>query len=501
MLRNNRLLSGLTLAIVVVASWVVWQISDWGSQGAAPSIAEYAVTSGNSLVLLPFESQGGDEDFSEGIAERLQTSLLLLTDLKVIAKTSADRYRGTEKDITSIGRELDVDHVLKGHVTRRSGKVKIELQLISAGDESKVWSKVYAGDEKDIFRMMNAIVGELAATLDKKISPILAHQLNRTPTRNPKSYNLYLQARAMLVSREESKLAGSLRLLDRALTYDPGFADAYAQKATAYSLLSNMGYEDKKSTLDKAEKNALKAIRLDSRNATAYAILANIYRDQYKWDQSNTAYQIALELNPNDALTIYWYSLLLREIGKPAEAMQYSARAVELDPLHPVILGGHIRNCTYAGRSELAAQLIEDGKVVFGDSFIFYMCWASHYLFQEKYGLALTQLEKSHELNPGRTHFEAQIIFCQARMDNTAAAGNYLTTLGNTPEDDLSRSMVYAGMSKVEKCLSYMQRAASQGVIYKDLVLHPAFRLLHDDPRFQKILKDYGLPLPPSVAI
>ncbi len=493
---NNRwLLVGLALLVVAGVGWGVWHFE---SKGVAPTVAEYASINGNSLVLLPLETQEEDADFAEGVTERLHTSLLLLTDLKVIAKISADQYRRTNKLPTDIGRELSVAHVLKGTAVHRGDKVEIELQLVSTADGSELWTEAYAGKKEDVFKIMNAVVREVAKQLDQEISPALARQLNRTPTQNLQAYNLYLQARSMMVNREQRKLAGSLRLLDRALGLDPDFAEAYAQKATAYNLLGNLGYEGRETTLNLAEQNALKAIQLDSRNATAYATLGNIYRDQYKWEQSRTAYLIALELNPNNALIIYWYSLLLREIGKPAEAMQYSARAVELDPLYPVILAGHIRNCGYAGRNELATQLIERGKTVFDDSFVLYMTWGYLHMERSEYELALTRFSKMNELNPNLVSFKPQILFCQARLGDTAAIAPYLKTLGDTPDDDLNRSVVYAGLNRVEASITSMQRAAKRGVIPKDMLFHPAFRLHHHDPRFLKILRDFGLPTPKS---
>ncbi|WP_373514725.1 tetratricopeptide repeat protein [Persicitalea sp.] len=188
--------------------------------------------------------------------------------------------------------------------------------------------------------------------------------------------------------------------------------------------------------------------------------------------------------------------MLLRTVGKPAEAVSYSARAVELDPLHPVILSGHIRNCSYAGRYDLAIKGIENGKQLFENSFIFYICRGYYHLDREQYAEALTNLKKTEELNPGLKHFHSLVAFCQARLGKENSARRHLATLGTSPDDDLSRAIIYAGTKQAESSIASLQRAANQGFVYTDMLLHPAFRLHHRDPRFLEILKDFGLPAP-----
>ncbi len=483
---------------IFLAIWFVIGGYFWKSQVNSPSahvlgVANYNELFDNSVAILPFKSDANGESLAEGVMEEIHGSLSLIENLKVIARRSSNEYKDSRKTARQIGAELQVAYILQGRVDEKNNKAQVALELVRTQDGITVWTKNQEGNLKNFFNLMNEVIKELALELNQKITPELANKLDRIPTKNAEAYNEFLQGRLLMIERTQEKLAASIQKFERALALDPDFAEAYAYKAIASHLRGNMGYADMATSGNAAEQNALKAIQLDAQNATAYATLGNVYRDQFKWQQAKTSYTIALKYRPNDAQTIYWYSLLMRSMGRPAEALQYSAKAMAIDPLYPVILGGHVLNCAYAGRYDLAEKSIKDGQLIFDDSFVYYMARGYYYLIRENYAQALKEFKKVQELNPNMKYFNTLIYYCEARQGNKTSSVSYLKSLGNHPQDYLSKSMVYAGMGKKDSSMVYLQKAADLGVIHSDILVNPTFKIHRKDPRFEAIIRKFDL--------
>ncbi len=476
--------AGLLIALLL-ASLYRWAVAPDEAQPFA-----------NSVAILPFEDIQNDSTFAQGLSEEVHNALSLIGDLKVTALASSKSYSRSRRSLPAIGNELGVNYVLLGRVHQQANRVELSLRLVQTATGSTVWSKKYAGLLGNVFNLINASVRDVATELQQPISSSLAQRLDRIPTTNPHAYNELLRGRSLLATREYVKLTESIRLFERAIALDSNSAEAYANKAGAFQLLYNLGYAERKSSLDSAEKYVLSAIRLDPESSMAYAILGNIYRDQYKWEQARTAYEISLKYKPNDALTLYWYSLLLRSIGRPAEALEVSARARMLDPLYPVILAGHVLNCCYAGRFDLAEQNLKESELIFDNSFLLYFAWGYYYLLQGNYQQAVVWLKRSYQLNPTMGNLRMLLYYAEAKRGNTAATEAYLKSLGQEGRESGAKAMVYSGLGRYEPALAALQEASTNRNIHPDLVLHPAFRIFHKDPRFIKILKEHSLQLP-----
>jgi Tfp pilus assembly protein PilF len=327
----------------------------------------------------------------------------------------------------------------------------------------------------------------------QKTSGAAVFQSTRMPTENPEAYNEYLQGRQLLATRNKEKMLAGLAKFDQALTLDPDFADAYASKAAIYFSLGNLNHINTDSAFRLTEREALKAIRFDENNASAYGLMAAVYRDEYRWEQANTTFQIALRCNPNNAEVNYWYSLMLRSVGLLEEAVTYSTKAVTLDPLSPVILSGHLRNCSYADKTALVKEILRKGELLFSDSFLFFWSAGYHYLHLNDYSRARRELIIARQLNPNVKGISAAVAYTQARMGESAAAKAYLRSLPATADNDTYFAMVYAGLNDRENCLRTLERMATAGKLPIDVKVSPFFRLLHHDPRFKALLQRFGL--------
>ncbi len=448
----------------------------------------------NSIAILPFKSLNNNPAFADAVLEGIHSSLSLIEHLKVISQSSSGQYRDTDKTNWQIGDELQVAYVLKGTVKEQSNRVETVLSLVRTQDDIEVWKQRYEGKQQRLFNLTNGMVKDVAAQLRQKITPLLSQQLDQVPTRSVEAYNEFLLGRTLLITRTKEKLNESVVRFDKALALDSTFAEAQAYKSIAYLLMGNMGYQDLKTGLELAEQHALKAIQLDAHNSTAYATLGNVYRGDFKWQQSKTAYEISLKYRPNDAQTIYWYSLLLRTMGQLNEALKHSTKAVSLDPLYPVILSGHIWNCAYAGREDMAQKALADGKLIFDDSFVYYMARGEYELYHNRFDNALKEFTKMEQLNPNMKYGTISSAYCAAKLGNPAPTRLLLRQMGNQAQDFVGKSMLYAGLGQKDSSLICLEKAASMGRISSEILVTPTYRLIRQDPRFRAVLKQFGLP-------
>ncbi len=451
--------------------------------------------SGNSVAVMPFKNLGSPETgyFADGIMEQIHGSLSLIRKLKVISTASSRKYKSSSKLIPQIARELGVSYVLAGSVLQTGQKIRINVELIRASDDRSVWTKSYDGTTDDVFSYLSTVSSEVAQELDQKLSNATQEKLARIPTSNPEAYNEYLKGSQLIMSRKKEQLEESVVRLSNAIKLDPDFSDAYARMGLAYCLLGESNFIEEQLSFKMTEQNSLTAIRLDPENGLAYANLANIYRVQYKWEPAKTAYEIALKYNPNDAQINYWFSLLLRTTGNLKEAIRYSDKAMELDPLDHIIFGGGVVNYIYGGELEMAKKKLKDGQILFTDSFAYYWVLARYFGGIGDFGQALKNVEKADQLNPGIKSIGYQIVYYKARLGRVDEVNSFLKNLPELPENYISRAVIFAGLGDKKQSLYYLQKGADRGLIPTDIKVFPFLTVLHKEPQFKSILQKFGL--------
>lgn len=462
----------------------------WQNKQASNTIA-----ADNSLVILPFSSDGlqGDSLTTFGIMEQVHKATASNQNLRVVSRSSAGSFEGSTLLPSEIAQQLGVRYVLLGKLEQKGSSLYLSVELVEGVGNRIVWEKEYPSAKKNIVTFINDVSNDISNQINKKLHTPNPKITNSPPTLNLQAYNEYLQGEQLLSTRAKDKLKASILKFDRAIALDPGFSQAYSSKAEAYLHLGGLGYLDLAENFKLAEENLFKALKHNPENGRAYGILANIYNKQYKWEQANTTYQLALRYSPNDALINYWYSLLLRSVGKVDAATAYSLKAVGLDPLIPVIQAGHIINCSYSKNEELLQAAVRRGELMFDDSFLYYWSRAYVCLNTQDYRGALQFFEKGRQLNPTQNALEIGIVFSKGRLGNKVAVNKYLDSLtqhGNNPGFE---AIAYAGLSDKNSTLRQLETMADQGRIPADFKVSPYFAFLHGDPRFDAILKRFNL--------
>ena len=450
----------------------------------------------NSLAVLPFTNLGAADNalVCEGIMDDVHTSVSFIKNLNVISRVSSDQYRNSSKNMRQIADELKVNTILKGSVLRASDQIQIKIELIATQGNSPVWVKRYNAAYKDIFGLTDRIVADVARQLKLSTHALVSGKMPSARTQNIEAYNAFLQGRQLMNTRTRADLLESLARFDQAILLDSTFAEAHAYKAAATYLMPTSGAADTKENATLTEQIALNAIRIDPTNSTAYAVLGSLYHATHQWQASENAFRIALQHNPNDAQANYWYSLLLRTVGRVDEALTYSTRAVTLDPLYPVLFAGHILNCVYANRSELAEKNIESGRRLFDDSFAYHLARAYYHMHQNNYGEAIGELNRALVLNPDDKGQIPVLMYCEARRGNRLRALNFLHQLTVTsPWANYQRAVVYAGLNETDSTLYYLKKAADEGYYSRDTKVSQVFRPYHSSLTFRAVLRRYNL--------
>jgi serine/threonine protein kinase/Tfp pilus assembly protein PilF len=459
----------------------------------------------DSIAVLPLVNTRNDpntEYLSDGISEALINSLTELRQLRVVARSTAFRYKGREVDPQAVGRELKVRAVLMGRVRQLGDALNIQVDLVDATTGAQLWGEQYERKIFDVLAVKQDIAQEVTEKLRLRLSGEERKQLIKRDTTNSDAYQLYLKGRYFWNKRSEEGFKRGIEYFNQAIEKDPNYALAYAGLAASYVLLGHELFSvlHPREAYPKAKAAATKALELDETLAEAHAVLAKA-RFRYDWDWlgAEREFKRAIELDPGYATVHQWYSHLLLPIGRPEESLAESKLALELDPLS-LIINLHLG-------------------------------W--HYLYVRQYDKAIEQLRKTLELDPNfalallflgqayeqkAMHSEAIVEFQKAISlsrggpVHVAALGHAYAVSGKRGEAqkvlerliELSKrryvpsyeiSVIYAGLGDKEQAFAWLQKAYEErdSSWLGDVNVDPRFDDLRSDPRFTDLLRRLGL--------
>jgi len=338
--RYRSLWLALVLVIAALAAGVVGRFAYRLRGGATPHHIE-------SLAVLPLKNLSGDaaqDYFADGMTEQLTTDLGQISALRVISRTSAMRYKGPDKSVPEIGRELHVDAVVEGSVERSGDQVRITAQLIDAPNDKHLWAKSYERDLRDVLTLQDEVAQAIANEVKITLTPQEQSRLSSARPVNPRANEAYLRGmyelHGMTAETTETlksqSLAKAVAYFQQALIDDPNNALAYSGLADAYSNLSS-DYRAPLEVMPKAKAAADRAITLDDTLAEAHASLGYVALTfDWDWARAEREFRRALELNPSSARAHAGYAEYLLFVARRTDdALQELERAYALDPLLP----------------------------------------------------------------------------------------------------------------------------------------------------------------------
>jgi serine/threonine protein kinase/Tfp pilus assembly protein PilF len=295
---------------------------------------ESASTKTKAIAVLPFDniSQEKENDyFSDGLTEEIIANLSRLKDMRVVSRTTTMQYKGTKKDIKTIGRELGARYIMEGSVRKFQDNLRITAQLIDVETDTQLWAETYKGTLADVFDIQEQVSKQIVDALMVKLSPTEKVVLTKRATLNAEAFDCNLRARNFLYRRTKNTINFSIQLFKKAIELDPRYASAYAGLGEAYASL----YQDVERTehyLDKAIESSLKALMYDSSLSEAYAALGLAYYNKRSFDEAVTASRKAIELDPNNFLGYWILGRIYHNTDRDREAVDLFEKVVKMNP-------------------------------------------------------------------------------------------------------------------------------------------------------------------------
>ncbi len=450
-----------------------------------------------SIAVLPFENLSEDKAnayFADGIQDEILTRLARIADLKVISRTSTQRYKSAPTDLREIAKQLNVANILEGSVQKSNDQVRITVQLLNALNDSHLWAETYDRKLIDVFQVETDLAQKIASSLEAKLTGSEQRAIAARPTENTEAYQLYLKGRFFWNKRTGADLKTAGEFFERAVAADPTYSGAYAGLAQTYLLIPVFGAGKPMDFFPKATVAARKAIELDETSSDGHTALAMLLLFDFKFAPSEQEFRRAIELNPNYATAHHWFgNSLLVTLGRFDEAIKEGQRAVELDPLSLIINADLGSTLIVARRyddaiAQLRKTLVLDGNFA-------YARWnlgEALYLKGEVNG-AIAEYEKAAALDDD-PEILALLGRAYAETGKKEKALDLLEKLNAAGRQHYVRNyvytIIYTGLGDKAAALDYLEKARGDAESPDTtwLKVDPLFDPLRDEPRFQQLV-------------
>jgi serine/threonine protein kinase/Flp pilus assembly protein TadD len=453
-----------------------------------------------SIAVLPFGNASQDpnaEYLSDGITESIINNLSQLSDLRVMSRSSAFRFKNNQTDTKNVASELGVESLVTGDIKQIGDQLIINVRLIDARDDSQIWGNQYLKTSADIIAAQDEIVRSVVQNLRLKLS--YSEQLpSKNYTENAKAYELYLRGRYHYFKVTESESRQAIGFYQQAIDVDPNYALAYAGIADAYRTLSISGSMPSREAMPQAKAAARKALEIDENLAEAHIALGWVgLLYDWEWRTAEDELKKAIELAPNNSEAHIAYANLLSHLGRHDEAVPEGKRARELDPLSLFAnaLEGHF--LFFAGRNDEAIARLQKTLELEPDFWLAHAVLVRVYDYQKRYPEAIAEAQKAKEFSGGDFYTVMELGYELAKSGNHEQAKKVLAELKSLAAQKYiptyGFALVYNGLGEREEALKYLEKSfQARESLLLFINIDPRWDRLRSDPRFQDLLRRVG---------
>jgi TolB-like protein len=465
-----------------------------GQTAAEPT----STTTQKSIAVLPFSNLSHDPDnayFAAGIQDEIITRLAKIGELKVVSCLSTQRFKSAADDLPAIAKQLGVANLLQGSVQRSADAVRVNVQLVKAETENRVWADTFDRKVTDVFQIESDIAKTIAEKLQAKLTGSEERAISVKPTADVEAHQLYLQGRYLWNRRTAENLKKALSYFEQAAEKDSGYALAYAGIADTCVLIPTYGAGTPQEYLPRARAAAEKALELDNDLAEAHASLGYVLLLDFKRAESAKEYERAIALNPNYATAHQWYGTgPLAVEGKFDQAIAETKRAAELDPISPILSAEIGRMLILARRYPEAISQLRNTVELYPE---FYWGHRSLGYALELSGApaeAINEYQKAFQLNNDPVVL-AMLGHAKAATSNQTEARRavaQLNELGRTRYvSGYAFAVSYLAIGDRNEALSWIEKAAREpGDYFIQLVaVDPYCDSLRGDQRFEAVVR------------
>ncbi|MBK9153881.1 MAG: tetratricopeptide repeat protein [Chloracidobacterium sp.] len=455
-----------------------------------------------SIAVMPFvnESKNADAEYlSDGMTETLIKSLSILPEMDVKPRSAVFRYKGKDTDITTIGKELNVQAVLTGRVTERGDQLTLSLELVDVERNRVIWTEQYQRRQADLVSLQSEIAKDVSAKLMPRLSGADETKVSKQATTDPAAYQAYLRGRFLWNRRTGESLDKAIEQFQAAIERDPNYALAIAGLADVYSIYRDYSVNAPADSMSRAEAYAKSAISIDGQLAEPHGTLGNVYYNRFQWAESESEYKRAIELNPNYPTAYHWYAVLLFSLGRNDEAEAAIMRAHQLDPMSSIISQNVAQAYRMKGDHKAAIETCQ--RIIDLDPNFpgchFAIAWS--YLKTGRNNEAIAEFQKAVELNGRYSTSLAELAVALAVSGRSAETKALLKELeeqhAKKQANGSDIATVYAALGNKDKAFEWLEKDVSaRNPRLAEFRWSPASEPLRDDPRFVGLLRRMGLP-------
>ncbi len=459
----------------------------------------------DSLAVLPLNNPAADSEIDylcEGIAESLINNLSQIPKLRVVQRTKAFRYKGSNLDPQEIGRELNVRGILTGRVVHRADSLVVKIELVDVDNDAQIWGEQYTRKMTDLLSLEETISEEVAEKLRGKLTGESKKRAPKRATDNTEAYQLYLKGRYHLAKRTPDGIRQALEFFQRAVDHDPNYANSYAGLADCYGALASPygGAAFKPAHVaPRAKAFALKALDLNPSLAEAHASLATV-KLFYDWDFAGAekSFLKAIEIQPDLVTSRLYYPVLLAVTERFDKAVREAKHNVDADPLFMLANAIYGLILSFANQWEEAADHLKktialEPRFHLAHGFLA-VVYSSLGRFDEAIHCVKTAISLARV--PIWLSCLGYIQAAAGRKDEALACLKELETMsGQMYIDTLASGLIYMGLGDLRQYEALLVQAYNDrigGCIL--LGVTKLYEPVRSEPFFQEICRKVGLP-------
>ena len=479
--------SVVLLALVMVVFLRLNGIREWALHKSLVSSRQEI----KSVAVLPLQNLTGDsaqEYFADGMTDALITNLSKLGALRVISRTSAMHYKGTRKALPEIGRELNVNAIIEGSVTRSSNHIRISAQLLDAVSEQSLWVRDYERTLQDVLQLQTELATNVAEEVTGKLT---AEERSRLSAKarpvNPEAYEAYLKGRYFLNKWSLKGFEKAKEYLEQSIKIDPMYAQGFAGLGEYYAIVAFLGITPPEDYL-KAEDLNRRALQLDPDAVEPYVGLGMI-KFFYRCDQAGAEKDLnkALELDPGSVYAHDYHSFYLLKIGRADDAIAEKKKVVESDPLAVEDVSELGMYFSSVGRNDEAIQQLQKALEIDPNHAVTHSRLAEAYTNKQQYNEAVLELEKAIalEVRPERlAHLGDVYARWEKRKEAQAVIRQLIEMSKHRHVSPTLIASIHARLGETVSALMWLERAQ---VNDDPPISDSAFDTLRSDPRFKTL--------------
>ncbi|QNL50943.1 helix-turn-helix domain-containing protein [Olivibacter sp. SDN3] len=286
-----------------------------------------------SIAVLPFKNDSNDSSnvyLINGLMDATLNNLQKIKDLRVISRTSAEKYRNLSKSVPEMARELNVNYFVEGSGQKMGNRILLNVQLIEAPNDKHLWSRQYRREATDIFQLQQEVAKDIAKEIQAIITRDEQMRIEKKPTENLAAYDSFMKGSDLMRKGGRSNLEKAVDYFKKAIDDDPEFALAYAVSAIAYYYLDL--FQEKKIYTSEIGYSADKALLYDSLLPESLIAKALFYAHRKEYQSAVPYLEKALEYNPNSILAVSFLSYFYNShIPNTVKYLEYALQGVRLN--------------------------------------------------------------------------------------------------------------------------------------------------------------------------